>query len=25
MVRFQSPAGWREVEIVVIEYRSIEA
>jgi transcription elongation factor GreB len=25
MVRFQSPVGWREVEIVDIEYRSIEA
>jgi transcription elongation factor GreB len=24
-VRFQSPAGWREVEIVLIEYRSSEA
>ena len=23
-VRFQSPVGWREVEIVEIEYRSIE-
>jgi transcription elongation factor GreB len=23
-VRFQSPVGWREVEIVDIEYRSIE-
>jgi transcription elongation factor GreB len=25
VVRFQSPVGWREVEIVEIEYRSIEA
>jgi transcription elongation factor GreB len=24
-VRFQSPAGWREVEILLIEYRSSEA
>lgn len=24
MVRFQSPVGWREVEVVDIEYRSIE-
>ena len=24
MVRFQSPAGWREVEVVCVEYRSIE-
>ncbi|WP_319239754.1 transcription elongation factor GreB [uncultured Propionivibrio sp.] len=24
-VRFQSPAGWREVEVVTIEYRRIEA
>lgn len=24
-VRFQSPAGWREIEVVGIEYRSIEA
>ena len=23
-VRFQSPAGWREVEVVAVEYRSIE-
>ena len=23
-VRFQSPAGWREVEVVTVEYRSIE-
>ncbi len=24
MVRFQSPAGWREVEVLCIEYRCIE-
>jgi transcription elongation factor GreB len=24
-VRFQSPAGWREVEVLEIDYRSIEA
>jgi transcription elongation factor GreB len=24
LVRFQSPAGWREVEVVSVEYRSIE-
>ena len=23
-VRFQSPVGWREVEVVTLEYRSIE-
>lgn len=23
-VRFQSPAGWREVEVVAVEYRSID-
>ena len=25
LVRFQSPAGWREIEVTVIEYRDIEA
>ncbi len=25
LIRFQSPAGWREVEIVTVEYRSIES
>ena len=24
-VRFQSPAGWREIEVVGIEYKSIDA
>ncbi|MBN9423737.1 MAG: transcription elongation factor GreB [Candidatus Accumulibacter sp. 66-26] len=24
-VRFQSPAGWREVDVLAVEYRSIEA
>ena len=24
LVRFQSPAGWREIEVIMIEYRSIE-
>lgn len=24
-VRFQSPAGWRELEVVTVEYRSIES
>lgn len=24
VVRFQSPVGWREVEVVAIEYRSVE-
>jgi transcription elongation factor GreB len=24
-VRFQSPLGWREVEIILVEYRAIEA
>ena len=24
-IRFQSPAGWREIEVVGIEYKSIEA
>ncbi len=25
LVRFQSPAGWREVEVVTVEYRRIDA
>jgi len=24
LVRFQSPAGWREIEVVAIEYIDIE-
>ena len=24
LVRFQSPAGWREIEVVEIDYRAIE-
>ena len=24
-IRFQSPAGWREIEVLCIEYKSIEA
>ncbi|MBV5337717.1 MAG: GreA/GreB family elongation factor, partial [Deltaproteobacteria bacterium] len=25
LVRFQSPAGWREIEVIKIEYVTIEA